>query len=61
MIGARCKEQHETIPFSFEHIWNADIHGLPVGDCLKCGLSYMEYHERSFKLSMKILYPQEAA
>jgi hypothetical protein len=43
----RCREHHQALPFSSEHLWNADIHGLPVGECVKCGEDHSAYSVRS--------------
>lgn len=43
----RCKEQFSTIPHTSEHVWHADIHGIPIDNCLKCGEPFEEWSKRS--------------
>ena len=41
----RCKENWK-LPYSSNHIWNGDIHGIPAGKCIKCGYEYDKYHKK---------------
>ncbi len=41
-----CLEQHQQLPFSSDHLWHADIHGIPTGPCLHCGEDAYAYHVR---------------
>jgi len=48
----KCKEQWKTIPYSSEHLWQGDIHGIPSGNCTKCGMAYWDYDQRFNKKVM---------
>jgi len=41
-----CKENWDKIPYTSEHIWPADHHNLPSGNCEKCGKSTKEWEEK---------------
>ena len=45
-----CKEYLDKLPVTSEHIWNADIHGIPFGDCKKCGLPIEEWNKKMMEL-----------
>jgi len=41
---ARCVEKLESLPFTSDHVWkHGDKSALPVGGCIKCGISYKEW------------------
>ena len=40
-----CRENWDSIPFTSEHLWNADHHGIPSGACVKCGKPEEEWGE----------------
>lgn len=46
MSESRCTEKNEAYPYTSEHLWNADHHGLPAGPCVCCGEDYQAYMNR---------------
>ena len=42
----RCAERLESIPYSSDHLFQADHHQLPCGACVKCGERYDDYNSR---------------
>jgi hypothetical protein len=55
----RCAERHDKLPYSSDHLWNVEIHGLPQGPCTKCGEDYQEYAARAWKDIQPLLAPVE--
>ncbi len=53
----KCAERFESIPYSSDHLWNADHHNCPVGPCLHCGEDYFEYSERA-QVAIEPLLPE---
>ena len=43
----RCKEFHGQIPYTSEHCWRQDHHGIPAGPCINCGEDYQAYTKRA--------------
>ncbi len=41
-----CKEYWDKIPYTSEHLWHADIHGIPCGDCINCGMPNSKWHKK---------------
>lgn len=54
----KCKEQWKTIPFTSEHLWNAEIHGIPYGPCVKCGYPTEKWNAKMERLA-KILMEKD--
>lgn len=50
-----CKENFEKLPLNSEHVFQTEIHGIPYGNCLKCGLSYGVYEEKILERLEEIL------
>lgn len=47
----KCKENWKKIPFTSEHLWSADIHGIPSGPCVKCGYTTWEWNDKMIRLA----------
>lgn len=45
--SARCAEDFSKLPFSSQHLWRVDVHGLPSGPCQYCGTLYNDYSARA--------------
>ncbi len=56
-MSERCAERFDSLPTSSDHLWNADHHGIPVGDCVRCGESIQNYNERQ-RLAAEVLMPE---
>jgi len=50
-----CKESCKAFPFTSEHLWRADLHGMPYGKCKKCGKDYGKYGKMIDKKMRKLL------
>ena len=46
MSEKRCTEYFDKLPTTSEHLFQGDIHGIPSGNCLKCGESIQSYNDR---------------
>ena len=42
----KCKEFWEKTPYTSEHLWKADHHGLASGNCTKCGMPIAEWRRK---------------
>ena len=49
-----CKEQLEEMPFTSKHLWDLDIHGLPIGNCLNCKMPIKDWRMRSTHQALTI-------
>lgn len=51
-----CKEYLKSLPLTSEHCWNANVHGLPFGNCIHCGKSIDEWNKQvGIELSLQKL------
>jgi len=50
-----CKESCKVFPFTSEHLWRADLHGMPYGKCQKCGKDFEKYEEKLYKRTCKLI------
>lgn len=56
---ARCKEDFSKLPTTSGHLWRGDHHGIPGGDCLRCGCPLEEYNSRAHPAQDRLM--QKAA
>ena len=53
----QCAENWQTRPYSSDHLWRADHHQFPSGNCTRCGKPYGTWHQQ---LKQKLDEPQDA-
>ena len=44
---APCAERMDSFPFTSDHLWHQDIHGIPTGQCYNCGEWRNSYMQRA--------------
>lgn len=55
----RCAEYTDKLPTTCDHLWNADHHNIPVGNCVKCGEPIQSYNRRMAEAWKRLQAPSE--